>query len=106
MSLSDIYDVVRNVRMRYFDDIVQYILQGYSEHDCVEINEEVCKELKKRGYKCKLVRLYRVKHYIVEIYLGDKALYADACPELSGLFNAVLPGGFVGDEKDVENFYR
>ncbi len=80
--------------------------EGYSEHDCVEINGELCKELNKRGIKAELVRLLNVKHYVVEVKINDKVIYVDSCPELNGLFNYILPDGFIGDEKDLILFYN
>ena len=88
--LSKISVIASNIREKYYESIEQFYMEGYSEHDCVEINGELAGQLLRHGIKAELVPVthlldYATKHYAVRVDLGRKKLIVDIVPELTGL---------------------
>jgi len=88
--------VVDEIRYKYLTDIEEYLANGYSEHDCVEINGTVAEILKKRyRLDAELVPVHPLlnyisnKHYAVLLRINRKEYIIDAVPEMTGLFNYI-----------------
>ncbi len=96
--------LAEEVRAKYMGDIHQFMSGGWSEHGSAEINGELVERLRAHGVKARLARLGR--HWVVVAEVEGREIVADAVPELSGLFNEVLPGPFVGTREEAKELYR
>ena len=111
--IGELRDIADNVRDRFFEDIEMFYKEGYSEHDCYEINSEVAEKIKsKLGLNAKVVPIlfladYGVEHYAVEVKAGTKILVVDAVPELTGLIPSwcSIESSFVGTYREYEKFF-
>jgi len=106
MPLHIIYWVAYNVRDEHMGDVHMFLSEGYSVHDCVEINRKVAEKLRKLGFRARLARPFpELKHFFVAVRVNGKTLLVDAVPELSGQFSEVLPEPFIGTMGEAYSFY-
>lgn len=120
VAIGDLYEVIKKIeeianviRNKFLDDIEMFFREGYSNHDCYEINSEIAKKIKSRlGLYARVVRVsflenYGVKHYVVEVDIGSDIIVVDAVPELTGLIPSWYEVGspFIGTYKEYEKFF-
>ena len=92
----EVYEVAEEVREKHLEDIYQYLAEGYSKHDCVDIAEEVRSKLEALGLEARVVRVHPdIKHWAVFVTDGSDNYFVDVVPELSGYFDDVLFEPFV-----------
>jgi len=109
--INEVSVLTYEVRARYVDDVRMYLSEGYSEHDCVEINSLLAEVLRRcLGIPAKLVSVaplldYEVKHYAVLVEVSGQRIIADAVPELTGLIPEELPGPLIMTEEEYRAFF-
>jgi hypothetical protein len=111
--INAIQAIADSVRERYYDDIEMFFREGYSNHDCYEINSEVARRIRSElGLDARVAPAlflmdYGVKHYVVEVDIGSGIVVVDAVPELSGLVPSwhEIDSSFVGTYKEYKRFF-
>ena len=105
--LDEIMRLAWEVRGEFYNDILEFLGNGVSEHDCYEISTRLADRIAgELGIEAGVVSvrwLIDAKHFAVLVVVGGEEYVVDAAPELSGLFDRIV-GPLVLAPEDYRRF--